>query len=1574
MFDLVLAHSPFLGHTGFNAHSCGFFTALSQLINLRVKNFTYTDDLSYLTQEQKDLLVYQIWAGPPYEVGKPLNINEYTDVLNIVLSETNHTLFYENFNGPKISYNVWESTRQPEQFFNQLLKFDQLWVPTEWQKTCSIEQGYPKDKVFVVPEAVNTEFYPEDVVNKPEDYNDDRFKFLVFGRWDYRKSITEIIRAFLQEFRKNEPVDIIISVDNPFFVDGLKTTNERLQHHKFVDDRIKIKHFVPWADYVKYIKSGHCFVSCARSEGWNIPLIEAMAAGTPAIYSDWGAQLEFAGGLGFPVKIIGEVPARFGEGSSFSGNIPGNYCEPDFNDLQKVMRSVYKNYGLCKSKAVKESKIIRSKYTWENAAQTAFDIITKFWKSHYLPHNVSTDGKSLNFTWKGKSGKEVIGKIIDNYTGLGYYKCDFNLSNNTSYYISHGYDTKNKLFKLYDKETNELLLEALNTNGKFDLSKLDKNGYLKNYFSLLPNDFTSALPLYEIFVDEIYNYGQCRINNGDVVVDVGANLGFFSVYASYKGCKVCYAFEPIKELYASMKIQIDKIPNIVIDNRALSNFTGESKFYIPVNESIGASLYDTSKKYNKEQTIVKCDVVDFMEMIYEKGIEKIDYLKLDCEGAEYDIFKSITDEFLTNSIKKIAMEFHDNHASKLQTIIDRLEASKFHVEFKENANINSDLGILYAWKKFDFSLFIKPYEDDLKRTGKSRYNFYEYVIPKLVAKQKPLCIIETGTMWSDLKDNMGAFTLVFSDLIKNWTGGKLVTIDISKENLNKCKETTKKFSDVIDYVNSDSVQYLKLLPDNDVSKVDLFYFDSYDLNVTNQDPSAKHHLMELEAVYNRLADDVIIAVDDNFLPGTEIQWHWLNNDGSIRETELVNTKESIIGKGSLINEFLLRRSWKRIFEFDIATENNVFYYERQKFSKEQVSNILNDFFLSKSTTKTKSKPFDHKAITNSSMGLGDTIILTPFTANKLVSSESTSFPTLMFYNKNFKNPLVVDDFQGGFIDISEYAKYNWGGGHAIQRIARVLGLAEMPKPKGIIDIKNAVVKNKIGYHINRDSNPHTLSDFDLNTFNEFVVSNDYEFCDLSYFTKNNNLRGLIETLATCEYFIGINSGPMHVAAALGIKSIVIVNEPSYSELYLPRISEVEIKELEWLYPQNVHLHTKGSNELVPKFNKVNLERAVKGGVYPYWRDDYLEIPEDLTKLTYKIDMNFIDGPFVEIKGNDRASFKIDFIDEKTADVVHSDTILVNHWTKAYRKYFTDWGVKIYRSNELVNNYRLDLSNQRVYIHLDSKSIGDTLAWFPYIEEFRKTHNCHVICSTFWNNLFIKEYKEIDFVQPGSVVDNIMAMYTVGWWDKDIDDGYLRLSNPRTKPLQQTASDILGLPYKEVIPKISVRDKARPIDEKYVCIATVSTAACKLWLRDNGWQSVINYLNDLGYKVVVVQKEPTDLKNVIDKTGKDDLQISIGYINSCEFFIGLASGLSWIAWALEKKSIMIAGFTDTYTEYQTNCFRVINKDVCYGCWNDPTAYPFDKSWNWCPRQKNFECSRSITPEMVIKEIDVLRLNL
>jgi autotransporter strand-loop-strand O-heptosyltransferase len=106
----------------------------------------------------------------------------------------------------------------------------------------------------------------------------------------------------------------------------------------------------------------------------------------------------------------------------------------------------------------------------------------------------------------------------------------------------------------------------------------------------------------------------------------------------------------------------------------------------------------------------------------------------------------------------------------------------------------------------------------------------------------------------------------------------------------------------------------------------------------------------------------------------------------------------------------------------------------------------------------------------------------------------------------------------------------------------------------------------------------------------------------------------------------------------------------------------------------------------------------------------------------------------------------------------------------------------------------------------------------------------------------------------------------------------------------------------------------------------------------------------------------------------DLNQMIKYIDHCEFFIGLSSGLSWVAHAVGKPVVMISGVTSEFNEFSEDTIRIIDKSVCNGCINKQ-EHKFDPGdWFWCPLHKGtsrqFECTTSITPETVFEKIKPL----
>jgi autotransporter strand-loop-strand O-heptosyltransferase len=426
----IYGHGSYVGNTGYNQHTRDFFRHLSKHTEIKFRNFTVGnswkgynlnphDDEPYFNETDKKILFEQIlWDDR--ERGIRSNYKIYPDVskdfdqdLNIVLCETNHHLFFDEYEGPKIAFNVWESTLQPKGYFNKLLEFDEMWVPSKWQRDCTIAQGYPADKIKVVPEGVDVHtFYPDENISHP--LTKDKFTFFVAGRWDYRKSIKEIIETFIKTFDKTVPVELIISVDNPFSNDGLKTTEERLKHYGLEDDRIRILHFPPRDEYISLLKSCNVFVSCARSEGWNLPLIEAMACGTPSIYSDCSGQLEFASGRGIPVKISHELPVSASTYNHFNDNV-GNYYEPDFQDLSEKMMLAYEKYDTFKKLAIAESKYIREEFSWENVAKIGYDTILDFMtRQNKLPKN-TTEKNQINISYLDGPRVEILGNKKESY-------------------------------------------------------------------------------------------------------------------------------------------------------------------------------------------------------------------------------------------------------------------------------------------------------------------------------------------------------------------------------------------------------------------------------------------------------------------------------------------------------------------------------------------------------------------------------------------------------------------------------------------------------------------------------------------------------------------------------------------------------------------------------------------------------------------------------------------------------------------------------------------------------------------------------------------------------------------------------------------------------------------------------------------------------------------------------------------------------------------------------------------------------------------------------------------------------
>lgn len=382
----------------------------------------------------------------------------------------------------------------------------------------------------------------------------------------------------------------------------------------------------------------------------------------------------------------------------------------------------------------------------------------------------------------------------------------------------------------------------------------------------------------------------------------------------------------------------------------------------------------------------------------------------------------------------------------------------------------------------------------------------------------------------------------------------------------------------------------------------------------------------------------------------------------------------------------------------------------------------------------------------------------------------------------------------------------------------------------------------------------------------------------------------------------------------------------------------------------------------------------------------IEVYKNLVKSTRKefkhplrFQFSFDYGPKVDCIGQKSSSPAIvRFKDGNTGFDVYSGETSPGLFTSLFRKWYTPWIVQCFQENEKIFEFNFEeaLKKNKVCISIDSSSLGDTLAWVPLAEIFRKKFECDIYVTSSWSELLSHYFPDLRFSPPGIREAGTLAIFGIGWYEENERNTHKR--DPRTISLQQVAGDILGLDIKGDVNfpvELPTFEGTKPnIEGKYVCLATYSTANAKHWHYPGGWQKLVDYLNLIGYKVVVIQKQPINLTGIIDKTGDIDIFDRAIDIYHSDFLIGIGSGLSWLAWSLNKPVVMISGFSDPNCEFSTKNYRVINRNVCHGCFND-TAHKFDRGdWDWCPRLKDterrFECTTSINPEMVIEAISDL----
>lgn len=199
-------------------------------------------------------------------------------------------------------------------------------------------------------------------------------------------------------------------------------------------------------------------------------------------------------------------------------------------------------------------------------------------------------------------------------------------------------------------------------------------------------------------------------------------------------------------------------------------------------------------------------------------------------------------------------------------------------------------------------------------------------------------------------------------------------------------------------------------------------------------------------------------------------------------------------------------------------------------------------------------------------------------------------------------------------------QYDCGNGHYLQRIRRAFGLSVDDIPKGFLTAKPEKVPNRVIIHFEAGVHAkwqrayihpraRTLYDESKKELEKFILQNSHlQFVQVgnnklpivgAYDVDCRSTEQLVNYIATGSRFIGIMSGPMHVATALGLQCVVTVNFPEPQQIMLPTLIANGQVESEWFPPQHTFLHLDGEGGMIQKFSCYNLFRAFNNELFPF---------------------------------------------------------------------------------------------------------------------------------------------------------------------------------------------------------------------------------------------------------------------------------------------------------------------------------------------------------------------------------------
>jgi FkbM family methyltransferase len=288
--------------------------------------------------------------------------------------------------------------------------------------------------------------------------------------------------------------------------------------------------------------------------------------------------------------------------------------------------------------------------------------------------------------------------VRDNLTNVPLYYCHLDMQKNCGWNIMPiGGEINFKTESYFS----EFLLEFYDNDKQFIESYTLKVRELDYVPVSVNKNFSPFDCLYinykQMFYEDIYSH--CCLDDLETVIDLGANVGLFSLYMLKKrNCKRIYAVEPTKKAFSQLSESLHDEPNSSIHKLAIHNFDGKSKIKsVEDNSTISGFIDDVHPYTHHNMKEEEVDVVTLSRFMNDHNLDHVDLIKIDIEGSEYDVIDSLSDFDLLKSDRYL-IEYHWAKTKNIKKIVDRFKFLGFNILNNEDPTFDNDLGFFFAYK------------------------------------------------------------------------------------------------------------------------------------------------------------------------------------------------------------------------------------------------------------------------------------------------------------------------------------------------------------------------------------------------------------------------------------------------------------------------------------------------------------------------------------------------------------------------------------------------------------------------------------------------------------------------------------------------------------------------------------------------------------------------------------------------------------------------------------------------------------------------------------------------------------